>query len=418
MADYYYPLPPKKLKTRYTPLFEIIRKRQSGSFIGLPESAKSGYLQFLLLEKNIIRSLLPEYEKKYKILYFEPIPLITDNFYHWLFQLSIKLEILDSTYLHVKTENPVIILTNIQKYLLELSRQKKHLTIIISSPSIWSNFPEVIGYVFKALWDVERQPPDNPCSLIFLLHSKNPALASFPQFYNRLRIIMSENVLHFPVLDFYETAYTVDRFAYFANLNLPKSLQKVVYDCTGGYYPLITNIVKVCKALQGKITSKFIKSLVNNQVITKEIGNLWNSLSEKQKTELKMAARKIKNDTDHPTMLQKLGIISKNNKIISKWIKTFIIKRKYLEYNNETSKSPKFYLKGREYLVYKNLYLKQGELVTRDEIAEVLWKDKVKERYSDWAIDKTISRIRKKLLKHNAVCSIITLKKQGYVLLS
>jgi DNA-binding response OmpR family regulator len=35
--------------------------------------------------------------------------------------------------------------------------------------------------------------------------------------------------------------------------------------------------------------------------------------------------------------------------------------------------------------------------VTRDEVASILWKKDVITKYSDWAIDKIISRIRKKI---------------------
>ena len=116
MADYYYPLPPVKLKKRYAPLFKVVRKRQSGSFIGLPVGGKSGYLQFLLKEKKILRSLLPGFENTHKILYFEPVPFLIDSPYHWLFQMSLKLDMLDDAYSHSQTEDPAILLTNIQKY--------------------------------------------------------------------------------------------------------------------------------------------------------------------------------------------------------------------------------------------------------------------------------------------------------------
>lgn len=133
MSNFYYPLTPKKLKKRYRPLFKIIKRRQSGSYIGLPVCGKSGYLQFLLREKKIIKSLLPDFERKTKILYFEPVPFKTENQHHWLFQLSLKLEMMDSTYSHCQTEDPAIIMTNIQKYLIGLAKEGKHLTIILSN---------------------------------------------------------------------------------------------------------------------------------------------------------------------------------------------------------------------------------------------------------------------------------------------
>jgi DNA-binding winged helix-turn-helix (wHTH) protein len=50
-----------------------------------------------------------------------------------------------------------------------------------------------------------------------------------------------------------------------------------------------------------------------------------------------------------------------------------------------------------EYKTIMLLFNKRGSLVERDELAHAIWGDVYLEKYSDWAIDKTISRIRKKL---------------------
>ncbi|MBU0975941.1 MAG: winged helix-turn-helix domain-containing protein [Patescibacteria group bacterium] len=50
-----------------------------------------------------------------------------------------------------------------------------------------------------------------------------------------------------------------------------------------------------------------------------------------------------------------------------------------------------------EFKILKLLYTNNGEIVKREELAEVIWGKNVIEKYSDWAIDRTISRIRKKL---------------------
>ena len=44
-----------------------------------------------------------------------------------------------------------------------------------------------------------------------------------------------------------------------------------------------------------------------------------------------------------------------------------------------------------------HLYNRKGSIVNKDEIANILWKSEAIKKYSDWAIDKTISRLRKKI---------------------
>ena len=57
---------------------------------------------------------------------------------------------------------------------------------------------------------------------------------------------------------------------------------------------------------------------------------------------------------------------------------------------------------------------KQNEPVSRDEIAETLWEKGWEDKYSDWAIDKLISRLRKKIVSSRY--RIITIKNMGYQL--
>jgi len=51
----------------------------------------------------------------------------------------------------------------------------------------------------------------------------------------------------------------------------------------------------------------------------------------------------------------------------------------------------------REYHVIEYLESQRGKICTRDAIAKVIWKNEVNEKYSEWGLDQTMSRIRKKL---------------------
>lgn len=417
MKDFYYPLPKKKLIERYKTLFDVIKKRQSGCFIGLPQSAKSGYLRFLLEEKKIIRKLLPSWDKTHKVLYFEPIPLITNNPYHWLFQLSIKLASFDNRYLHIKTKDPSIILTNIQEYILRLDKNKEHLTIILAKANVWERLTKEAGYALRAIWDTARKPPHNPCSFIFLLYSKSPSLDSLSEFYKPLDPVLNENLMYFRTLDKSETAYTIDRLASFYNLKITQSIKKRIFELTGGYYRLIQNTINILNAIKTeKFSLKLIQELGKDKVNLNDIGIFWESLTEGQKTELIKSVKGASNNVKSNSTLIKIGILTKENKICSEWINRYILEKRYAK-TFEDIEVIKNLFKGKEYFVLTYFLKKESEVVTRDEIARILWGNKENEKYSNWAIDKTVSRIRHKLAANNTACSIITIKKQGYVLL-
>ncbi|MBN2015729.1 winged helix-turn-helix transcriptional regulator [Candidatus Dojkabacteria bacterium] len=72
-----------------------------------------------------------------------------------------------------------------------------------------------------------------------------------------------------------------------------------------------------------------------------------------------------------------------------------------------------------EYKILQLLYKNKGKIVTREALAEILWGQNSIEKYSDWAIDRTLSRIRKKLGdKASTPRFIETIKGRGLRLIS
>lgn len=410
MTDYYYPLPQDKLKNRYAPLFEIVRNRQSGSFVGLPKSAKSGYLQFLLQEGNIIKKIIPKWKTKSHILYFEPIPIITDNPYHWLFQLSIKLEILDKRYQHKDTEDPTIIFTNIQKYLIELYKNSEHLTIILSNPSVLSNLPIEAAQMLESFWNIRRQPPKNACSLIFLIHSQTPSSNNLSKFYRKLLHPLTENILYFPTLDKSETLFTIKRLSNYYKVELTSENQKQILTGSGGIYPVILQTIKLLQRLPEETYKSSLKYFKDNVEILKTFDEIYNSFDLNERSNLN------KDSIKKTSCLVKLGIVNKDLKIISPWFREFVQENKF---NNIPDKSNiDKILSGKEFIVYQLLNKNKNEVVTRDQIADVMWEEETAEKYSNWAIDKIISRIRKSFRNNNINLKITTIRGKGYMLIS
>lgn len=60
---------------------------------------------------------------------------------------------------------------------------------------------------------------------------------------------------------------------------------------------------------------------------------------------------------------------------------------------------------------------KPNEIINRDEIAETIWGKLSAEKYSDWAIDKAISRLKSKF-PSNSRTKILTIRNAGYKLIS
>lgn len=59
---------------------------------------------------------------------------------------------------------------------------------------------------------------------------------------------------------------------------------------------------------------------------------------------------------------------------------------------------------------------KKEEIVSRDEVAKSIWDENWTEKYSDWAIDKLMHEIRKKLRLSKTNYNIETINGKGYIL--
>ncbi len=75
-----------------------------------------------------------------------------------------------------------------------------------------------------------------------------------------------------------------------------------------------------------------------------------------------------------------------------------------------------FELKGQELLLYNLLSATPGEIVSKDKIAAAIWGDTWEQKYSDWALDKLISTLKKKLVDYAQPVTLQTFKKLGVML--
>ncbi|HOY46582.1 MAG TPA: helix-turn-helix domain-containing protein [Candidatus Dojkabacteria bacterium] len=76
------------------------------------------------------------------------------------------------------------------------------------------------------------------------------------------------------------------------------------------------------------------------------------------------------------------------------------------------------YLTEKELIIFKCLYDKANNNVSKEEIGKALWGERMAEEYSEWAIDKLISRIRVKLDDLKPFKVIRTIRGYGYCLYS
>jgi hypothetical protein len=182
-----------------------------------------------------------------------------------------------------------------------------------------------------------------------------------------------------------------------------KNKEKII-DLSDGY----AGLTRILLAISNTSPHEFLKFEINKVLSMPQIRNrlddILNTFTDNTNQILFQLAVGIDTNISPDNYLVKLGVIDFESKLI-----TIKLLQQYLLYKFSISKIDKEgsqlsrsgillqnLLSNQELILLSYLY-DQNSFVSKEAIAEVLWGKNWPEKYSDWAIDKLISRIRKKL---------------------
>lgn len=169
-------------------------------------------------------------------------------------------------------------------------------------------------------------------------------------------------------------------------------------------------------------TESQIKSIFNHPDYIFQIKYLFSRFTSFQQNVLKTIANSEKLESDvEINNLKQMGIIKKD---LQGWQIHSNSLRIFLEDEVQTSRKMKKRIENntvfstREKRILLKLLNQKGKVVSRDMIAEMIWQEEQDDKYSDWAIDQTLSRIRKKISSSSLFSNfkIVTHKKVGFSL--
>ncbi len=193
---------------------------------------------------------------------------------------------------------------------------------------------------------------------------------------------------------------------------------KELLKLSGGIIGLFRSILRVLENQDEVDLST--ETLLKDSHINTRLERIFNSFSDEEKDILSKISANQKIGNIESEYLANSGIIE-HSKIKSKLFEAFVKKQgfRYRQASNEENKlAPKStqmridfqtgeifkmgrrlsgFLSKEESKVLRLLIEKGTAITTREEVAKALWDRDVIEKYSDWAIDKCISRIRVKI---------------------
>lgn len=184
------------------------------------------------------------------------------------------------------------------------------------------------------------------------------------------------------------------------NHKLTMSQTKAIVKLSGGHPGLIKSLFLLLKH-QINIEVDNVEKILAEESIECRIQNSLEDIFLKGKIDLK-----------NKEFLDRIGFL-KDGEVFSPLFKNYIENRV-----NENDLSSALALTKTESDLLEFFQRNISQLVSRKDIAHVIWANNWEDKYSDWAIDQTVSRLRAKIKQTNMKYNLITKRGQGFILIT
>jgi|694.fasta_scaffold00063_52 DNA-binding winged helix-turn-helix (wHTH) protein len=336
---YLYPVRPETIKDFIEKIIISISKDQCLTFT----KGLRAWFRFALISYSKEAGLVDKL-KNYQISYFETVDVLEYSKAGFFFQL-LNIISPDSK---LKYEDISLheIINKIEASIEAILKKKDKLIIFIPKLNAFPNFDFEYGNILYKIWKRDKS------RILFIISLSNVEVYKYANDNcGEFKEALLQNVEKVSKLSKEDILYSSLHWCEILNINLPAKI--------------LNEIVKLSDGSASK--SKMLVQTASRNL----------NLVEKDLIDL------LKNTINDFNKLFSSNEIKLNGERI------------FLEENDIT-----LTFTSAEYQILKVLIKNKDKIVTREEIAFVVWGDQQYEKYSDWAIDKFISQIRQKLNAH------------------
>jgi DNA-binding winged helix-turn-helix (wHTH) protein len=358
-VNYDYPLPQKNLHSRYDALFQALKKGLNAGISGLPQSSRSSFLKFILTyDQTFLKEFINP--KDFEFIHIEAQDYKEENYIS-----SIAYQIMGKVV--TETRDPLLTLAIIKDGLNSSTYQKRIVFVVYEVDEFKVKNPETLKFI-KDLLAINKHSIKKPgFQAVFISSPKN------------LDVNLADKIVNFNLLDKYEMDYTRARLEFFRDQKITNKVHMLACALSFGHYLLYKFLSDLTLPELQKI--RLIRS---HDSINNLLDVIWQGVSSTQDI------YKL-NPLFPPILLPPLSKSIRESDFAE------IIK-----------------LTAQERILFDFLKNK-NDIVGRDDIAKAIWRGEWTEKYSDWAIDKLVSKLKKKLIFSNY--EILTIKNRGYQLM-
>ena len=391
---------------------------------------KRTIIKEILSEQNILKEIFANSYKKTLFVYVDPDEILelSNKAYLELLYICLK-NVSDKKKVSTLEKKPDPKLSDIKDTLTEIVTAGWSVILILNDFEITLSLSPSIYLNLESLMSIDKS------KIVYLfLSTVNLFDENVLRSLHNLKFAVSRKVRYFPLFNKNDANMMIEQISNKLNINITDKLNSLLFELCGGHPQLIKYSLHIL-AEKGNDhnfnTQKVQEFLLNHYQIKIVCADIWNFLSQKEKDVLKYIFTNGKlplNNQDEIDYLSNLRLIKKmddnNYRVFGTLFEAFIknkIPVQKLTYDS-TTKKLLYGVKGcedkftyQEFKLLGHFVTHENELVTRDQVGEVMWGKFFHEKYSDWSIDKTISTIRKKLDALGFPSHfLVTLKKRGF----
>lgn len=444
-----YPITERTFRKYVKSIFTPIKRGECVATIWIPMSGRRKHNKFLIENIHLFEEELPNFDK-YILVYVEPLDITeesTSGYIRLMARSFISASQRNRT-IRFETKSTMKIFGNPEATYSELLAELRNVLKDVTSRGInviffIGEFDELAfanTVFYKNLMGLWNDLNPN-LHYVFLMRESIDNQQNL-QIWGELSGLILDNVIYIPTLGGEDDEYIINRTKNQFSLELTTRQIEIVKEICGGHPYLLKEAVQIlADHLEKNLTDDEIRDLFyDNFELRWVIRKVFNIRSLDEKNILsKIALREnYSKDENKDTLdfLKRMEIIKvirgelrPFNKLFSRTIQGFERGTEILKKEKEYSDikldnvAGAILYKGRtveekftrqEYLVLSEFIKVPNILVTRDNVGEVLWGKEMYEKYSDWALDQLISKLRKKLLALGIKDKIVTIRGRGY----
>lgn len=445
-----YPVTKKTFHKYAKTIFDPMRRGESVTTVWVPMAGRRMWNKFLIENIGLFKKELPEYEK-YLLVYIEPLDLTEESLSGYLRLMGksfidvakknagLKQRVdLDSNYKIFDDDNASYskLLDVLKTMLGEVVEAGFGITFFLGEFDELDFVNKVFFNNLKSLWS--RLYPS--LHYVFLLRERVTREENISR-WGELNEAVMQNVIYVPLRSRSDFDYLVDYFSNQLNLDLSDSEKSILWRLCGGHPYLIKVALRVMSRSRKRVEANELESLLLGYYELKSVSR--GILRVRSESEIAVLRKIINgdevggNESEIVDFFLMLGLIKGEKgryKVFCRLfedavsneggkVRTYKSDDKYLELDQESGaimlngKTVEELFTRQEYALLSMFLSEKGKLCSRDDVGDALWGKESYEKYSDWAIDQVISKLRKKLRGEKIKDKLVTVRGKGYKLI-